>query len=807
MSSPGAQTAATLRVIEYAGPGAGIASAYAGWLLGRLGAEVSTIGSDATSNPSDDQNGLRLERLALSENKKALDDKDEPDALARYLAACDVFLCDVPPSRLPAALALQFGDRNALGLRFPTLVAGFATVHGLDGPDSALPATVLDAQAVSATAWALGDATREPLTLPVGVAEHQSGAMLAAGCLLALSERDRSGKGQVVDISLTEVLASHVAANSRVYVHHGLKWHRNGRRPYGSCGAYPFAILPCKDGEICISGRTREEWQRLITVMGNPSWASEPRYQDLRAMGTRYPEEGDALLAPWLMQHTRAELEALALQHNLILSPLRSFAEVLDSPQFAHRRFLDEANVGGRAVRWPRLPFRMMSERTEAAEDRADSMLRAVDRKAAPAVPATAASARPGRGDSLPLSGLRVLDFGWVWSAPWVGTMLGEMGAEVIKVEHGQRPDNTRLAGKVIRDGKVVEGPTREMSPMFHQINHGKLGITLNLKDPRAIDLAYRLVAQSDLVIENMSPGSMERAGLGFEALRLHNPRLVMLSMSAAGQFGPGASMRAYAPTMSAFAGLESLVGYEGESPIGALNVAIGDPNASLHGLVAALAALRHVRSGGQGVYIDLSQVESMVSILRANLLDAQSRGSQPEPMGNRHPDFAPHGIYPTAESDIWLSIAVASDAQWNALTRIMDRHSLATDPRFADKAGRRENARALDQAISSWTSGADRASILGKLREAGIAASPVNTLEGIWTDPQLLAREAIAEIEIPYFGADRIFRAPWRLSGVSPRIGRPGPRLGEHNQSVFRRVLNLSDDEIAALTEEGVLS
>jgi len=444
----------------------------------------------------------------------------------------------------------------------------------------------------------------------------------------------------------------------------------------------------------------------------------------------------------------------------------------------------------------------MMSERSESAEDRAASMLKAVARETDPK-----ASASAGRYGALPLSGLRVLDFGWVWSAPWVGTMLSEMGAEVIKVEHSQRPDNTRLAGKVIRDGKVVEGPTREMSPMFHQINHGKLGITLNLKDARAIDLAHRLVAQSDLVIENMSPGSMERAGLGFEALRLHNPKLVMLSMSAAGQFGPAASMRAYAPTMSAFAGLESLVGYEGESPIGALNFAIGDPNASLHGLVAALAALRHVRSGGQGVYIDLSQVESLASILRAHLLDAQVRGFQPEPMGNRHPDFAPHGIYPTVETDCWLSIAVASDAQWSALARISGERSIAADTRFADQAGRRRHARELDQAISGWTSREARASLLGRLRTAGIAASPVNTLEGIWSDPQLLFRGATAEIDIPYFGADRIFTAPWRLSGVIPKIDRPGPRLGQHNRSVFGRVLNLSDDEITTLTAEGVLS
>ena len=829
-------SAASPRVLEYAGPGSGLAAAYAGWLLGRLGARVARLGVSPDADARADCSSLKLGRLALAEGKTDLEWPEQPEALVEWLADTDLLLCDVQIDRLDPVLASLLGDRQALERRLPRLIVGFATIHGLEGPNAGLPSETLDAQALSATAWALGEAGREPLTLPAGVAEHQSGVMLAAACLLALTDRDRTGCGQIVDISLTEVLASQVAANSRVYVHHGLKWHRNGRRPYGSCGAYPFAILPCKDGEVCISGRTRDEWQRLVNAMGNPQWASEPRYQDLRAMGTRYPEEGDALLAPWLMRHTRAELEALALQHNLILAPLRRFDEVLATPQFAHRQFIGSVQVAGRSLLWPGLPFRMLAERTESAIDQAASMLAAgagtseaprcgsADSAATgsigakrdvrpnvvaglPAASKVPVSADPSRADTLPLSGLRVLDFGWVWSAPWVGTILCEMGAQVIKVEHGQRPDNMRLAGKVIRDGKVVDGPTREMSPMFHQINHGKLGITLNLKDSRAVDLARRLAAESDLVIENMSPGSMERAGLGFESLRQFNPRLVMLSMSAAGQFGPASSLRAYAPTMSAFAGLESLVGYAGEDPIGALNVAIGDPNASLHGLVAALAALRHVRSGGPGVYIDLSQVESLVSTLRPCLLEAQHQGRQPMPAGNAHPDIAPHGIYPAQGPDSWLSIAVASEPQWQALCRTAGGEPFATDPRYADQAGRRVHSRELDQDLSRWTRAQDRDALVERLRAAGVASSPVNPLEAIWTDPQLLARQAIAGIEIPFYGPDLVFRAPWRLSKLKPQIDRPGPRLGEHTESVLGGILNLSDDDIAALKADGVLA
>ena len=199
--------------------------------------------------------------------------------------------------------------------------------------------------------------------------------MLAAGCLLALSVRDEQGTGREVDIALADVLASYVAGNCRVFIHHGLQWHRSGARPFGSCGAYPFAILPCKDGQVCISGRTREEWQRLVQAMGNPEWASEPRYQSLRAMGTQYPQEVDALMAPWFARHTKAELEAIALENNLIVAPLRDFDEIVASPQFDVRGFLEKANVAGREVKVPALPVRVTARRDPAAPDLAAGLL------------------------------------------------------------------------------------------------------------------------------------------------------------------------------------------------------------------------------------------------------------------------------------------------------------------------------------------------------------------------------------------------------------------------------------------------
>ena len=804
------QDASGVRVVEFAG--SGIAAAYAGWMLARMGAQVTRLVSarEENVNPA---SPVQLALQVLAHGKANMPSPDGAQNFDALLTGCDILLCD----DIEALEALA-GPLASVHARMPRLVAGMATTFGLSGPYSGFTGTALDAQALSGVAWSLGEPGRAPLSLPPGIAEHQSGAMLAAGCLMALLVREQQGQGSVVDVSLSEVLASYVAGNCRFYIHHGLSWQRSGRRASGSGGAYPYVILPCKDGEVCICGRTREEWLRLVQVMGNPEWASQPRYQSLRAMGTQYPEEVDRLLLPWLAQHNMAELEALALKNNLIVSPIRGFAEVLRTPQFTERGFLVTAQAAGRDVLAPSLPFRVLESRAASASDQASVLLRG------PVPPLANPSARgaagpvSGQGNVRapvavstgacgPLAGLRVLDFGWVWSAPWVGTILGELGAQVIKVEHALRPDNLRLSGKVIRDGKVVEGPTKEMSPMFHQVNHGKLGITLNAKEPRAVELLKRLTAMSDIVVENMSPGSMERTHLGYEDLSTVNPRIVMLAMSAAGQFGKLSNMRTYAPTMSSFVGMEALVGYAGEAPIGALNFSLGDPNASVHALSAVFAALRRARATGKGCYIDLSQIEALLGTLRPYLLDSQVRGRQTPTTGNAHPDMAPHGIYPALEADAWLTLAVASDAQWQALGRIASAEAWAQGPRYHTRKGRLADTAALDAGIASWTATQPRDPLVTALRTAGIASSPVLSVQEMWQDPQYVARNIKQSVEIPVYGKEDLFRAPWRFSDFAPRIDTCGPLSGEHNDWVFGELLGLPPQEIADLKHSGVIA
>jgi crotonobetainyl-CoA:carnitine CoA-transferase CaiB-like acyl-CoA transferase len=345
------------------------------------------------------------------------------------------------------------------------------------------------------------------------------------------------------------------------------------------------------------------------------------------------------------------------------------------------------------------------------------------------------------------------------------------------------------------------------MSPMFHQINKGKRGITLNLKHEAGVNLVKQLAQSSDIVLENMSAGSLERLGIGYDTLKAHNPRLIMVAMSGAGQFGPLADMRTYAPTMSSFVGLESLVGYPGELPTGALNFAIGDPNAAVHAMVALFAALAHRETTGQGCYIDLSQTEALLATLTPYSLQAQVQGRQPLPTGNLHPTMAPHGIYPAAGEDRWLTIAVRDDEDWAALARAAADQPWASDSAYRDVRGRIARRESLDTLISAWTATHDRDALVGLLRKAGVPSSPVNDIEDVWNDRQIAARGMADRVEIPGLGPELLFRAPWNIGGVSIATGTTGPLIGADNEHVLCGTLGLSREAFDQLTAVGVIS
>ncbi len=420
---------------------------------------------------------------------------------------------------------------------------------------------------------------------------------------------------------------------------------------------------------------------------------------------------------------------------------------------------------------------------------------------------AQAAASTQASPHARPLAGLRVLDFSWVWSGPLLTSMLAEFGAEVIKVEHGLRLDSSRLRGRPLVDGKPAAGPSIEIGPYFHQTNHDKLGITLNLKAPEAQALLDHLVGLSDIVVENLSPGALERVGLGHQRLCKLNPRLIYLSLAAAGQSGPISGMRAYAPIMSSYCGFEALIGYTGCDPIGMMNFGYGDPNAAIHGLLPLLAAIHEVEVSGCGQHIDMSQIEALLAVVAEPVIDVFMNGRDAVPSGNRHSHMAPHGIYPAAGDERWVSIAITDDAQWQTLVGLMERPAWAADPVLESAAQRLLRQDEIDRELACWTRGHEQAHLVASLRAAGIACSPVQDIAAQWADPHFAARGLRQGVTHPISGPELLYRTPWNMEVNRPEIRASAPLLGQHNDYVFKTLLGLGDGDVARLKAAAVIA
>ncbi|MET0252374.1 MAG: CoA transferase [Novosphingobium sp.] len=390
-----------------------------------------------------------------------------------------------------------------------------------------------------------------------------------------------------------------------------------------------------------------------------------------------------------------------------------------------------------------------------------------------------------------PLAGIRVADFTVHNAGPFCTHLLSQLGAEVIKIESAMRPDAFRKPHPVY--GRM--GPAT-----FDQVASTKLSVRINLKKPAGVALAKRLVATSDIAAESFRPGVVERLGLGFEDLRAVKSDIILLAVSSSGQTGPDRHFAGYAPLFGAWGGLGELTGYEDGPPVEMRHVM--DHTVGMNAAVAVMAALHRRRATGEGGLVDVSAREVASSLLGEALLLAAA-GAEPRRAGNDHPRMAPHGVYPAAGDDRWLSIAVAGDAEWSALAALIGN----ADPRFADEASRHRHSRELDGIVAAWTATQDADTAAERLQAAGIAAHASWTTPEIAADPHLHARRAIVEVQEPDGKARAAVGVPMMLSkGEEIGIHRGTPKLGEHEDYVYGELLGMTAAERSALETDEVI-
>lgn len=398
------------------------------------------------------------------------------------------------------------------------------------------------------------------------------------------------------------------------------------------------------------------------------------------------------------------------------------------------------------------------------------------------------------------LKGLRVADFSWVWAGPYATLLLSFLGAEIIKIESRKRIDQTRQGS--ITTGDDFEG--YNASPIFNNANLNKKSVSLDLKRPQGIELAKKIVAMSDVVIENMRPGVMDRLGLGYNDLAKVKPDIIMISASGFGSSGPYGEYAGYAPIFAAFGGLAYITGYEDGEPntmSGVMDLRVGTISA-----FSILAALIHRQKTGEGQYIDLSSSECVSSLIGAELMEYTMNKRSPVRCGNQDSIMAPHNCYRCKGDDKWVSIAVATDQEWKALCKAMGNPEWSKEEAFSDTYSRWKNRAQLDKYMSEWTINYTHYEVMTLLQSVGVAAMPSFCAEEILSDPHMKARGKITEVEHPVLGKKVVINPPWILSETPARIRKASPLLGEDNEEIFSSLLGMTKEEIEKLVDEKII-
>ena len=383
------------------------------------------------------------------------------------------------------------------------------------------------------------------------------------------------------------------------------------------------------------------------------------------------------------------------------------------------------------------------------------------------------------------LSGIRVLDLSRVLAGPYCTMVLGDLGAEIVKVEQPGIGDDSRAFGPFIE----------KESAYFMSLNRGKKSITLNLKDEKDREIFIELVKKSDVLVENYRPGTMEKLGFGYEELKKINPQLIYSAISGFGHSGPYSKRPAYDMIVQAMGGLMSITGQPNQAPV-RVGTSIGDITAGIFGAIGILAAVNARYETGKGQKVDVSMFDCQLAILENATARYLLTGDVPQPMGSRHPSIAPFEAYPT--KDYYIIISAGNDALWEKLCGVLGTPEYVTDPRFATNAARVENVEALYKIIHENIVTKTTAEWMETLDKAGLPVGPINTIDKVVSDPQIIARDMIVEVEHPVAGKMKIAGNPIKLSDTPGEVKYPAPTLGQHTDEILKDLLDWSPEQIS---------
>ena len=776
-----------LRVIDFSSE---VAGPYCSKLLADAGADVVKVESQegdplrhwsATRAELHDQDGALFRFLNAS--KRSVVGRPG-DAEVRALVADADLVID---SGGPAALYDLDLVREESQLCWLSI-----TPFGCSGPYSDRPASEFTIQAEAGSIATRGLPGGEPFQAGGRTTEWIGGTYAAVAALTAVLHARRTGRGERIDFSLLEVM--NIGASNFM----DLFFELAGRPPLQGLpqSVETPSIEPTSDGYVGFCTNSAQQFSDFLLLIERPDLREQ---KDLFQVGGRM-----ARLAEWMEivksyteKHSTAEIVESASLLRIPVAPVNNGDSVRGHEQLVARGVFREHPDGD--FTQPRSPY--LIDGVEPDPPRRAPRLGEHSGKIEArtrVAPSGEQARQDGRPDELPLAGLRVLDLTAWWAGPSASHMLATLGADVIHVESIQRPDGMRMVG-----GAFIAMPKWwERSPFYLSANSNKRGLALNLADPEGVAVAKKLIATSDVVIENFTPRVLEGWGLDWDVIHALNPQTILVRMPAFGLDGPWRNHTGFAQTMEQLTGLAWLTGHADDQP--RIQRGPCDPISGMHATFALLVALEERRVKGEGLHVECTMVEGALNAAAEQLIEFTAYGRLLSREGNRSPCAAPQGLYPcrghSPEAPQWLALSVLNDEQWLALRNWLGDPEWAQGETFSSHDRRRDAHDAIDLGLRDCFADRMREEAVEELVRRGIPAAPVADPRESSLHPQLVARGFHEYVEHAVVGRVPVPGLPFRYASVDRWIRSPAPLMGEHNREILRE-LGLSDEEIERLT------
>ncbi|MGE3073352.1 MAG: CaiB/BaiF CoA transferase family protein [Dehalococcoidia bacterium] len=702
---------------------------------------------------------------------------------------------------------------------------------GQDSPYRDYVGTELTLFAFAGEMYTMGVIEREPVTMYGTASLVESGSAAASATFAAIFASKKQGIGQRVDFSIAD---SHFLGADRRHVG-AIAFEFSGRRTKRASRTARAAlagVYPCADGWVEFSAASNR-MDRFSDMLGNPEWLQDPKWKNRATLlDPDNVAELEAYFFAWLSEHTKREIWESARRAKVLCGPLFDVAEISADAHFRDRGFwatanhpeLGEVTFPGRPFIMPKSPWEL--RRPAPLLNQHEAEIRAELANTAAKTPT------PRRSNPrLPLDGIRVIDLCVVWAGPFSTLLLADLGAEVLKAEnsHVMQP---MTRGTLARPSKELAallppaaggypnndpGPRPwNYNPTFVQMFRNKKSFTVDLRTEEGRDIFGRVVAQSDVVIENNATETMEGLGITYEWLKTYNPKIIMVRIPAYGSTGPYNQARALGVHLESVLGHTLLRGYRDADPSENSAIFSGDYLAGAQASLAAMMAIWHRDKTGEGQLVEIGQAENASAMLAQAFMEYAINGTIPERRGNRSLyDFAPTGVYPCRpagsaedQGDRWIALSILSDRQWRSLCELMGNPAWATNPAFATNAGRLAAHDEIDAHLALWTVGFDDYELFHLLQKAGIPGAPVLESSRIYDDAHVQQR-GLYQSQMLFDGLGPFrFATPFiRLSETPTGVRQPPVALGEHNDYVYRELLGVDEAEYYRLVAAGHIS